>query len=367
MSITKKLKGIFAALLCMSMLAGCSDSTNSSSQQTSSEASTASEAETEASKPEEQTSAAESDSQPETESTVYPESMKITALKGPTAMGMVKMMAENETADRVYAREFEIIAAVDEIAPMVIQGKTDIVCVPANLASVLYNKTEGNVQVLAINTLGIIYIVENGNTVTSLDDLKGKTIYASGKGATPEYALNYILNQNGINPETDVTIEWKSEHSECLTSLLTDEGSVALLPQPFVTTAQMKNEGINVAISITEEWDKLDNGSACLTGAVIVRKEFAEAYPEAIESFMTDYAASVEFVNNNIPEAAELVGYYDIVPAAVAEKAIPNCNIVFIDGAEMKEKLSGYLGVLYEQVPASVGGKLPADDFYYGA
>lgn len=366
MSITKKVKGIFAALLCMSMLAGCANNSTGSSQQTSSESTTASSAETEASKPEEQTSA-ESEVQSEPETTANPESMKITALKGPTAMGMVKMMAENETAEREYAREYEIIAAVDEIAPMVIQGKTDIVCVPANLASVLYNKTEGNVQVLAINTLGIIYIVENGNTVTSLDDLKGKTIYASGKGATPEYALNYILTQNGINPETDVTIEWKSEHSECLTSLLTDEGSVALLPQPFVTTAQMKNEGINVAISITEEWDKLDNGSACLTGAVIVRKEFADAYPEAIESFMADYAASVEFVNNNIPEAAELVGRYDIVPAAVAEKAIPNCNIVFIDGAEMKEKLSGYLGVLYEQVPASVGGQLPADDFYYGA
>lgn len=370
MSNTKMLKGIFAAVLCMSILAGCSNAGTSSSE-VSSEVSSATESdaasEVVSSETESQTTAAESDSQAEVNTAANPETMRITALKGPTAMGMVQMMTADETAERVYTREYQITAAVDEIAPMVIQGKTDIVCVPANLASVLYNKTEGNVQVLAVNTLGILYIVENGNTVTSLDDLKGKTIYASGKGATPEYALNYILSQNGINPESDVTIEWKSEHSECLASLLTDEGSVALLPQPFVTTAQMKNEGVNAAISVTDEWDKLNNGSACLTGAVIVRKEFADAYPEAIDEFMTDYKASVEFVNSNVTEAAELVGKYDIVPAAVAEKAIPACNIVFIAGSEMKEKLSGYLQVLFEQAAASVGGALPADDFYYGA
>lgn len=357
MSFTKKIKLAFAALLCVSMLAGCSSANSGSSQDASSEAS----------KAEEQNSSDESKAQTETDNAAVPDAMRITALKGPTAMGMVQMMNAEASADREYSREYEILAAADEISPMVIQGKTDIVCVPANLASILYNKTEGNVRVLAVNTLGVIYIVENGSTVTSLDDLRGRTIYASGKGATPEYTLNYILSQNGIDPENDVAIEWKSEHSECLTSLLTDEGSVALLPQPFVTTAQMQNEGINVAISITDEWEKLDNGSACLTGAVIVRKEFAEAYPEAVEDFMSDYAASVEFVNTNIPEAAELIGGYDIVPAAVAEKSIPNCNIVFITGAQMKEKLSGYLAVLFEQLPASVGGQLPADDFYYGA
>ncbi len=387
MNIRKTLKSAVAALLCAAMLAGCADNAGSSAvtgeaqdsssivtveTAESSTADTTSAADTEneaapteeASAPAEETPTAEAPETADTEIT-YPESINVLAMKGPTAMGMTQLMDEDET--KGYPYEFSITAAVDEIAPLVIQGKTDIVCVPANLASVLYNKTEGGVQVLAINTLGILYICENGSTVTSMADLKGKTIYASGKGATPEYALNYILTQNGINPETDVTIEWKSEHSECLAALTTNEGSVALLPQPFVTTAQMKTEGINVVLDITEEWDKLGNGSACLTGAVIARTEFINQYPEVVAEFMDRYAESVEFVTTNVAEGAQLVGKYDIVPAAVAEKAIPECNIVCITGAEMKEKLSGYLSVLFEQVATSVGGKLPADDFYYGA
>ncbi len=379
MKIMKNLKAAVAAVLCAALLTGCAGSNTSSdvsdtatndaavvTVDATAEADTTADAAATA----EDIVSAEPDvtaEAPETVDTeiVYPESINVLAMKGPTAMGMTQLMDEDET--KGYPYEFSITAAVDEIAPLVIQGKTDIVCVPANLASVLYNKTEGGVQVLAINTLGILYICENGSTVTSMEDLRGKTIYASGKGATPEFALNYILQQNGIDPTKDVTIEWKSEHSECLAALTANEGSVALLPQPFVTTAQMKTEGINVVIDITEEWDKLDNGSACLTGAVIARTAFIEQYPEVVAEFMDRYAESVEFVTTNVAEGAQLVGKYDIVPAAVAEKAIPECNIVCITGAEMKEKLEGYLGVLYEQVPTSVGGALPADDFYYGA
>ena len=264
--------------------------------------------------------------------------------------------------------EFTIAGAADEITPALVQGNTDIACVPANLASVLYNKTEGGVKVLAVNTLGVLYIVQNGEpTIASVSDLAGKTIYASGKGATPEYALRYILTQNGLDPDSDVTIEWKSEHSECLSALVTDEGSAAMLPQPFVTTAQTKNEGVSVVLDLNSEWEALNNGSALVTGVVIARTEFAEQYPDALNSFLEEYSASVEYVNANTADAAQLIGKFDIVPAAVAEKALPKCNIVFISGAEMKEKLSGYLSVLYESEAASVGGALPADDFYYGA
>lgn len=381
MKIMRTLKSAVAAILCAALLTGCAGTdTSSDSTAATNEASAVVTAEASTAQAEDETTAdtavtAEdivSTEAPETADAetveteiTYPESINVLAMKGPTAMGMTQLMDEDET--KGYPYEFSITASVDEIAPTVIKGETDIVCVPANLASVLYNKTEGGVKVLAINTLGILYICENGSTVTSMEDLRGKTIYASGKGATPEYALNYILEQNGIDPETDVTIEWKSEHSECLTALTANEGSVALLPQPFVTTAQMKTEGINVVIDITEEWDKLDNGSACLTGAVIARTEFIEQYPEVVAEFMDRYAESVEYVTTNVAEGAQLVGKYDIVPAAVAEKAIPECNIVCITGTEMKEKLAGYLGVLYEQVPSSVGGALPADDFYYGA
>lgn len=291
----------------------------------------------------------------------------ITALKGPTAMGMVDFMDKSEKGeikDNDY--QFEIVAAVDEVTPKLVQGKTDIAAVPANLASVLYNNTNAEVQVLAINTLGVIYIVESGDVISEVSDLKGRTIYASGKGATPEYALNYILAQNGIDPEKDVTIEWKSEHAECLSALMADENAIAMLPQPFVTTAQTKSEKIRVALDLTEEWDKLGADSALLTGVVVARKEFVEQNPAAVQAFLEHYEASVNYVNQNIKDAATLIEKYDIVPAPVAVKAVPSCNIVFITGEEMKQKLSGYLKVLSEQNPKAIGGALPADDFYYG-
>lgn len=290
------------------------------------------------------------------------ENVKIMALKGPTAMGMVEMM-ENSDYD------FSITASVDEVAPSLLQGKAEIAAIPANLASVLYNKTKGDIQVLAINTLGVLYLVENGETIQSVTDLKGKTIYASGKGATPEYALNYILSSNGINLETDVTIEWKSEHAECVAALANEEHGVAMLPQPFVTTAQAKNPQIRTALDFTREWDALQEGkekkSSMITGVVVARKEFVEENPEEIQEFLKEYHTSVDYVNENVTDAAQLMEKYDIVSAAVAEKALPACNIVCIDGEEMEEKLSGYLEVLKTQNPQAVGGEIPNHDFYY--
>ena len=297
--------------------------------------------------------------------------MNIVALKGPTAMGMIQMMTQAAEGKLVGADyTFQLAAAPDEVAPLIIQDKVDIAAVPANLASVIYNKTEGAVQVLNVNTLGVIYIIEKGEAINSAADLAGKTIYASGQGATPEYALRFILSENGIDPDNDVTIEWKSEHAECLSALLESEGGVAMLPQPFVTTAMAKAEGLCVALDLTDEWAKTQKDSAepseLLTGVTIVRKEFAEAHPEAVAKFMEQYKASVEFVNGNVSEAAKMIEAFDIVPAAIAEKALPACNIVFIDGAEMKAALGGYLKVLADQNPQAVGGTLPGDDFYYG-
>ena len=254
------------------------------------------------------------------------------------------------------------------------QGELDIACVPANLASVLYNRTDGGIVTLAVNTLGVLYIVENGNSVQSMADLAGRTIAASGKGSTPEYALRYLLSENGIDPDTGVTIDWKSEHSECVAALASGAATIAMLPQPFVTVAQSQLPDLRVALDLTEEWDALDNGSALLTGVVVARADFVEEHPAAVEEFLTSYAESVEWVNANTAEAAELIGGYDIVDAAVAEKALPYCNIVCITGSEMKDMLSGYLQVLFDAAPASVGqdaetgeGGLPGDDFYYGA
>lgn len=290
------------------------------------------------------------------------EGIRTAALKGPTAMGMVEMM-ENHADD--YS--FEICAAADEITPRLAGNnpELDIAALPANLASILYNRTGGALRVLAINTLGVLYIAERGDTVSSVADLKGKTIYSAGKGSTPEYALNYILEKNGLVPGRDVTIEFKSEHSECLAALMNNAEAIAMLPQPFITTALTKAEDMRVALDLTEEWEKLGNGSM-ITGVVVARSEFIDQNPEAVEAFLADYADSVDFVHSNNAQAALLVEKYDIVPAAVAEKALPQCNICLITGNEMRDKLSAYLQVLFEAAPESVGGKLPGDDFYYG-
>jgi hypothetical protein len=291
---------------------------------------------------------------------------KVAALKGPTSMGMVKMMADQKDAkEKNY--EFTIGSSPDEIAPKFLKGEFDIVALPSNLASILYNKSQGKVQVLAINTLGILYLMENGDTVKSIEDLKGKTVYSSGKGAVPEYAFNYILKANGLNPDTDLRVEYKSEHTEALAALLNDKSGLAVLPQPFATVASLKNKDLRTALDLSKEWDKASKNakSTMITGVVVVNKDFAAKHPEKIKKFMADYKASIDYTNTNVDDAAKLIEENNIVPAAVAKKAIPQCNITYIDGSDMKDKLSGYLQVLFEANPKSVGGKMPADDFYY--
>ena len=214
----------------------------------------------------------------------------------------------------------------------------------------------------------MLYLTEKGGeTVTDWETLKGQTIYATGKGSTPEYALDYLLTQNGLDPETDVTVEWKSESSEIVAAMAGADHAVAMLPQPFVTVAQTKFDDLRIAMDLTAEWDALDNGSQLCTAGLIVRTAFAEEHPEAVAAFLAEYADSTAWVNANVSEAAQLVGQYDIVDAAVAEKAIPYCNIVCLTGDEMKAAVSGYLTVLYDQNPKAVGGALPGDAFYYGA
>lgn len=337
---------VTALMLSAALFAGCGSTGNGSADQTDTQENTG------------------------TESQAEPVDVNVIALKGPTAMGMVKLMDDADSGNvDTENYNFEIAASADEVTPKLIQGEADIAAVPANLASVLYNKTEGQIRVLAVNTLGVLYIVENGDSISSVSDLAGRTIYASGKGSTPEYALNFILEKNGLTPGTDVTIEWKSEHSECVSALAQDPEGIAMLPQPFVTTAQAKNPDLKVSLDLTEEWDKVmeneETKSSLLTGVVVVRKEFAEENPEAVEDFMDRYADSVEYVNDNVEDAAKLVGNYDIVTEDVAVKAIPECNIVCITGEDMKEQLSGYLAVLKDANPESIGGELPGDDFYY--
>ena len=292
------------------------------------------------------------------------EAVSVGALTGPTAMGMVKLL---EDGKETY--EPTILGAADELVPLILQGEIDIASVPANLASTLYNKTQGGVTVLAVNVLGVLYIGEyNTEDLNTLADLKGKTIYATGKGSTPEYFLRYVLTQNGMDPDKDVTIQWKSEPSEVVALLNAEQKGIAMLPQPYVTAAAAQlGEGFRVALSLSDEWAALDNGTLCTTAVVLARREFVERNPELTEAFLKEFGASVQWVNENVADAAQLCGDYGIIKAPVAQKAIPQCNIVCLTGDDMKQALSGCLGVIFDQNPKAVGGALPGDDFYYGA
>lgn len=310
---------------------------------------------------------AEATTEAATEAPAKAASVRLGAMTGPTGIGMVKLF-DDADQDAASPYSYTIKGAADELTPLLLQGELDIVSVPSNLASVLYNKTEGGVKALAVNVLGVLYLAEYGtDEISSVADLKGKTIYATGKGSTPEYFLRYVLTQNGLDPDKDVTLDFKSEPSEVVAVLNAEGSGVAMLPQPYVIAAAGQlGEDFQVKLSLSEEWEKVGSGSLCTTACILVRTQFAEENPEAVEQFLADFAASASWVNENPEEAGELCGKYDIVKAAVAKKAIPQCNIVCITGAEMKAALSGCLNVLFEQNPKAVGGNLPGDDFYYG-
>ena len=292
--------------------------------------------------------------------------VRVASMMGPTSMGLVKLMNADENGEARQDYEFTLSGTANEIVPLLTRGELDIAMVPCNLASVLYNNTQGKVKVMAVNTLGVLYILESGDEIQSAKDLAGKTIYSTGMGTTPQFALNYILAQNGLDPEKDLTVEFKSEAAEVLAALTNDAASIGVLPQPYVTAALAQNDKLRVALSLTEEWDKVTEESRLITGVAVVRADFAEENPEAVRTFLEEYAASVEYVNANVDEAAEWIAELGIVAKApLAKMALPACNFVYIDGEAMKTAVSGYLAVLFEQNPESVGGQLPDEAFYY--
>ena len=285
--------------------------------------------------------------------------LNIAALKGPTAMGMVELM---ETSGDNYT--FILEGSPDAIVPQIAKGEIDIAAVPANLAAVIYNNTK-SVKVIAVNTLGVLYLVGNREVeIKTREDLLGKTIYSAGKGSTPQYALESILSALNLVDGKDVFIEWKSEHAECVAALLSDTESIAMLPQPFATSALMQNKNLSIVLDLNDLWEGI-NGSPLITGCLIARSEVVEKYPEAVEAFLSLYASSVDWVNSNNKEAAVLIEKYGIIKAAVAEKALPYCNIVSLRGDEMKKALDIYYNSLYSLNPKSVGGSIPGEEIYF--
>ena len=342
----KLMSAVAAAALCVSLAAcGATATSEAAAEATATPAPAVTEA------PAEETASAET----------ADGSLRVAGLKGPTTMGLVNLMAGEDAADY----DFEMYGKADEIVPQLVKGELDAAAVPANLAATLYQKTNGAIEVACINTLGVLYVVENGETVNSVEDLKGKTIVTTGKGTTPEYVLRYILTENGVDPDNDVTLDFYSEATEALAQLQAGTSTIAMLPQPFVTSALAQVEGLRVALDMNEEWEKVA-GSKLVTGVLVARKDAVEADPARFAAFMDGYKASVEAANTDLENTAALCEQYGIVAkAALAQKALPNCNIVFETGDEMKTDLETYFNVLYAADPTSVGGQLPADDFYY--
>lgn len=302
-------------------------------------------------------------------SSPFSNDIRVVALKGPTAMGMVELMNKAESgAVNGNNYSFRLEAAPDAVVPLIVKGDVDIAAIPANLAAVVYNNT-GKVQILGVNTLGVLYICQNGGKeITSVEDLRGKTIYSAGKGSTPQFALEAVLSRSGLEIGKDVFIEWKSEHAECVAALVAagqDSSKVAMLPQPFATTATMANPSISISLDLNDAWESVA-GSPLVTGVTVVNKQFAKDNPIAVDRFISSYRESVDYTYTNVAEAAELVAKYGILPKAqVAKKALPECNIVLLSGDDMINALNEYYKVLYSFNPASVGGKLPSDEIYY--
>lgn len=307
--------------------------------------------------------------QPETQEELTAAEINLYVLSGPTGIGAMNLWAASDAGETKNTYHITMPGANDEVVAALSKGDADIAAVATNLAATLYNKTDGGVTVLAVNTLGVLSLLSNGQEAATVSELKGKTIYAPGQGANPEYILRYVLSGNGLDPDKDVTLRFVGEGSELLTVWQSDPEAVILAPQPVATSILMQNENAKTLFDMTEEWDKIaGDDSTLMMGCVIVRNEFLQANPGAVELFLQEYAASIEKTRSDVEGTAVLCEQYGLIPkAALAQKAIPSCGLTFVTGAEMKTGLSGYLQVMFDANPKSVGGTLPGDNFYYGA
>lgn len=349
-------KRIFALMACSILaLSACTSTTppaGESSEQTTESVSSA------------ETSQETSAAQGERGSTS--ETIKLGGIKGPTSMGLVKLIDDANKGELKYSVEFDMETSPDLMAPKLLNGEVDIAALPVNMGSAVFNNSQGKIKMIDIGILGILSILEKGDaTITSVEDLKGKTIISPGQGATPEYTLSYILSAHNMDINTDVTMDWKTSGDEVLATVENMDNAVIMLPQPFVTVAQSKIENLNTVLDLTKEWDAIGGEGKLITGGLFVRSDFLQSNKELVDEFIKDYGVSVEWINANVEEAAKLVEANDIIKAPIAAKAIPYCNLVAIGGEDMKNYTNGYLQTLFDLNPKAVGGAMPTEDFYY--
>lgn len=291
--------------------------------------------------------------------------VRVGSLKGPTSLGILSLMEKAGANQTFDTYQFRMATGADELLPLMVKNELDIALLPANVASVLYAGTDGEVAVIDINTLGVLYLVTASESVSSIADLKGKTICLTGKGTTPEAAIRFLCKAYGL-AEEDYKLEFKSEATEVAVTLANDPDVIGLLPQPFVTAALMQNASLRIAVDLNEAWKNVTaDKSGMVTGVTVVRKQFLREHPEAVSSFVEEHARSVEAVNADTEAAAKLAVEAGIIAKEqIAQKAIPACNLVCVTGEEMKSALSAYLEVLESFEKALVGGQIPGDDFY---
>jgi ABC-type nitrate/sulfonate/bicarbonate transport systems, periplasmic components len=346
---------IIAVMLVCSAFAGCTKKETTPS---------ADETQTEASEDE----AVEQQNPKDTTQELVKDEIKIALLKGPTAMGAVMLMNETENGKVFGNYKFDVLTTPDEVSAKLINGEVDIAAVPVNLASALYNKNNGEFQIAAINTLGNLYILENGNQINSISDLSGKTIYSSGQGSVPEYVLEYILSKAGV---TDCKVEFMQTHAELAAAVASGKAQIAMIPEPFASVAISKNSKVRVALDVAKCWDEYsyqeeEVNNTLPTGCIIVRKDFLADHEKEFSKFLDEYEYFIEVVNDDPEEAAKYVASYGIIDdEAVAAKSIPNCNITFIEGSKMLRLVENFLNTIYEANPKAIGGAVPGEDFYY--
>ncbi|MBP9989463.1 MAG: ABC transporter substrate-binding protein [Ruminococcus sp.] len=291
--------------------------------------------------------------------------MSIACIKGPTGIGMAQLMNLSENSKAKGKYKFSVVSSADEISAKIVSGEINIASVPTNLAAKLYNKTQGKITMLAVNTLGVLSILENGSSVKSVSDLKGKTIYSIGEGSNPEYILRHILTKNGINPDKDVKIQFVASNDELASSVISGKAEIAMAPEPVATKIIAKKKTVSRALSINDEWEKISD-SGLMMGCVVALKSYAESNASEIENFLEEYRQSINYANENVAQTAAFCEKYEIIPSsALAQKAIPECNLIFSTGAEMQNKITGYFEVLYNADKTSIGGKIPNDDFFF--
>ena len=296
--------------------------------------------------------------------TYTPVDMTVACMTGPTGIGMAKLMADSEAKTTANNYTFTVASAATEINAKFIKGEINIASVPTNVAATLYNKTNGKVRMLAVNTYGVLSILEKGDTIKSIADLKGKTVYSTGKGQNPEFIFKHILRENGLDPEKDVTINFVSSE-ELVAKLISGEAEIGLAPEPAATTVMVKNQALKRVLSINDEWAKVSD-SQLMMGCVIAMDSYIKENPKAVEKFLEEYSASIEFAKTKVDEAAKHCATYKITASeAIAKKAIPTCNLCYVTANDMKNNVNAYYDVLFAGDPNSIGGAKPQDDLYY--